>query len=79
MTVAPPDKSKCTLKKHEILWNKIRDFKRSKNEKQMIEKQMKIKFNSDGRLPLKKTLELHNMIIFVKIIFSWRQKVQFSI
>ena len=30
---------------------------------------MKIKFNSDDDLPLKKTLELYNMIIIVRSVF----------
>ena len=30
---------------------------------------MKIKFNSDDELPLKKTLRLYNMIIGVKSVF----------
>ena len=30
---------------------------------------MKIKFNSDGNLPLKKTIELYNMITVVRSVF----------
>ena len=30
---------------------------------------MKIRFNSDDDLPLKKTLEIHNMIIVVTAVF----------
>ena len=33
------------------------------------EKYMKIKFNSGDDLPLKKTLELHNMVIVVISVF----------
>ena len=36
-----------------------------KNDK----KYMKFKFNSDDDLPLKKTLELRNMIIIVRAVF----------
>ena len=35
----------------------------------LIIKYMKIKFNSDGDLPLRKTLELYNMVIVVRSIF----------
>ena len=35
----------------------------------MIKKYRKIKINSDDGLPLKKTLELHNMIIVVRAAF----------
>ena len=35
---------------------------------------MKIKFNSDGDLPLKKTLELYNMTIVVWSIFHEDKK-----
>ena len=30
---------------------------------------MQIKFNSDDNLPLKKTLELYNMVIVVRSVF----------
>ena len=30
---------------------------------------MKVKFNSDDHLPLKKTLELYNMLIVVRSLF----------
>ena len=35
----------------------------------MLKKYMKIRFNSDDDLPLKKTQELDNMIIIVKSVF----------
>ena len=43
----------------------MRDLFRSANNKSYDKKFMKIKFNSDKYLPLKKTLELLNMIIVV--------------
>ena len=43
----------------------MRDLFRSTNNKSDDKKFMKIKLNSDKYLPLKKTLELHNMIIVV--------------
>ena len=53
------------LKKYEELWNKIRDLIRSmtNNSHNYGEKYMKIKFDSDNELPLKKTLELRNIIV----------------
>ena len=61
-----------TLKKYEELWSNIRDLIRSKtnNRDDYDEKFMKVKFNLDDDLPLQKTLQLHNMIIFVKAIFN---------
>ena len=32
---------------------------------------VKIKFNSDDDLTLKKTLKLHNLIIVVRSVFHW--------
>ena len=43
----------------------MRDLFRSTNNKSDDKKFMKIKLNSDKYLSLKKTLELHNMIIVV--------------
>ena len=65
LTLVPTDESKNTPKKYEELWNKIRDLIRSRtnNSHNYDEKYMKIKFDSDIELPLKKTLELHNIIV----------------
>ena len=55
-------------KKYEQQWNKISDLIRSiitNNSENHEEKYMKIKYNSNDDLPLKKTQELHNMIIIV--------------
>ena len=67
----PTDESKGILKKYEEVWTKIRDLIRSKTNSSgnYDEKYMKIKLNSDDDLPLKKTLELHNMIIVVRAVF----------
>ena len=35
---------------------------------------MKIKFNSDDKLPLKKTIEICSMIIFVRAVFHETNK-----
>ena len=63
--------SKDTVKKYEKLWNRIRDFIRpvTKNSGNYDQKYMKIKFDLDDDLPLKKMLELHNMIVVVGSVF----------
>ena len=71
LAVVPPVEWNDTLKKYEELWGKFRDFNRSmiNNFDNYDEKYMKIKFNSDDDLPLKKTLKFHNMIIVVRSVF----------
>ena len=71
MKLVPTGESKDALKKHEELWNKIRDLIRSitKKSESNGKKYMKIKFNSDDDLPLKKTLELYNLEIVVRSVF----------
>ena len=56
--------SKDTPKKYEELWSKIRDLIKSitNNSDDYYERYIKGKVNSDGNLPLKKTLELYKMI-----------------
>ena len=58
LVLVPTDESKGTLKKFEELWKKVRDLIRSKpsNSDDYDETYMKIKFDSDNDLPLKKTL-----------------------
>ena len=62
--------SKDTVKKYEKLWNRIRDFIRpvTKNSGNYDQKYMKIKFDLDDDLPLKKMLELHNMTVVVRSV-----------
>ena len=71
LAVVPPVEWNDTLKKYEELWGKFRDFNRSMiiNFDNYDEKYMKIKFNSDDDLPLKKTLKFRNMIIVVRSVF----------
>ena len=71
LTLVPTDESKDILKKYEELWNKTRGLIRSVTYSldNYNEKYMKVKFNSDNDLPLKKTLELSNMIIAVNLFF----------
>ena len=49
---------------------KIKDLIRSKtnNSDDYDEKYMKIKFHSHDSLLLKKTLQLHNMIVVVRVV-----------
>ena len=65
------DEGKDILKKYEKVWTKIGDLIRSKTNDSgnYYEKYMKIKFNSDDYLPLKKTLEIRNMIVVVRSVF----------
>ena len=76
MTLVSTNESKEKIKKYEQLWNKIRDLIRSitKNSDEYKEKYMKIKFNSDDKLPLNKTIEIPSMIIVVRAIFHENNK-----
>ena len=60
MTLVHTDKTKDTVKKYEELLKEIKDLIRSKNNNpdDYGEKYMKIKFDSDDNLPLKKKSEL---------------------
>ena len=71
MTLVSTNESKDMPKKYEELWEKIRDLIRSitNDSDKYDEKHMKIKFNSDDSLPLKKMLEFHNLIIVIKSVF----------
>ena len=71
LVVVPPVEWNDTLKKYEELWGKFRYFNRSmiNNFDNYDEKYMKIKFNSDDDLALKKTLKFRNMIIVVRSVF----------
>ena len=65
LQLVPTGESKETLKKYEELWNKIKDLIRSitNNTHNDDEKYMKIKFDSDNELTLKKTLVFRNIIV----------------
>ena len=56
LALVPTNESKQKINKYEELWSKIRDLIRSisKNSDDYDEKYMKIKFNSDNELPLKR-------------------------
>ena len=74
------DKSKDTLKTYEDLWNKIRALVRSvtNDSDDYDRKYMKIKLTSDGDsddyFPLKKTLELYNMVMVLRSVFREAKK-----
>ena len=61
---------------YEELWCKIRDLIRSinKNEDDYDEKYTKIKFDSDGNLPLNKAIEISIMAIVVRAVFHENNK-----
>ena len=67
----PTDESKEITKKYEEMWSKIKDLISSitNNLGDYDEKYLKIKFNSDGDLPLNKIINLCNMIIVVRSLF----------
>ena len=71
LTLVPTNKSKEKDKKYEEIWGKIRNLIRSitKNSYDYDEKYIKIKFNSDDKLPLNKTIKTPSMAIVVRAIF----------
>ena len=68
-------RTKKKIKKYEELWSKIRDLIRSiaKNSNDYDEKNTKIKFNSEDKLALNKTMEISSMIIVVRAVFGFPQ------
>ena len=70
-SIVPTNKSKEKMKRYEELWSKIEDLIRSitKNSDSFDEKYMKIKFNSDGKIPLNKTIQINSIIIVVRATF----------
>ena len=71
LTLVPTNESKEKVKKYEELWSKIKDLIRSitKKSDDYDEKYMKIKFNSDDKLPLNKNTKFHSMMIVVSAVF----------
>ena len=65
------NESKEKLKRYEELWIKIRDLIKSMTENldDNDEKYMKIKFNSDDKFPLNKTIKIPTITIFVRAAF----------
>ena len=70
LAIVSTAESEDTIKKYNKLYNKLRDLVRSitNNSDNYNEKYFK-KFNSDVNLPLKKTLELHNMVTVARSVF----------
>ena len=77
LTIVHTDESKDTLKK----WKKIKDLIRSinNNSDDYDAVYMKIKFNSDDDLLLRKTLELHNIIMIARSVFHEGNKYYLQI
>ena len=72
MRLVPTNESEDTLNKYEELWNKIRNLITSitNNSDHYDGKYIKIKFNSDDDLSLKKTLEFAKMIVAARAVFD---------
>ena len=70
LTLGPTDESKEILRKYDKMWSKIKDLIRliTTNSDDYDLKYMKIKFDSNDDLALKKTLELPNMTIVVRSV-----------
>ena len=68
LTLVPTDESKVVLENYEDLRSRMRDLIRSKtnNSDNYDKKYMKMKFISTNNIHLKKTLELHSIIIGVR-------------
>ena len=68
------------IKEYEELWSKIRDLIKSvtKNSDNYDEKYMKVKYNSDDKLNLNKTIEIPSMIIVVRAVFHENNKYYHS-
>ena len=64
------------IKEYEELWSKIRDLIKSvtKNSDNYDKKYMKVKYNSDDKLNLNKTIEIPSMIIVVRAVFHENNK-----
>ena len=71
LMLVPTNENKEKIKNYEEVWSKIRDLIRliTKNTDDYDEKCMKIKFNSDDKLPLNKTTEIPSLITVVSAIF----------
>ena len=64
MTLVPTDENKDKMKRNERIWRKIKDFIRSKDNNS-DDYDEKVGFNSNNHFPVKKTLELHNIVIML--------------
>ena len=66
------DDNKELLKNYNDVWSGIKDKIKevSSGEYDYEKDYMKIKFNSDGDLPLNKSLKFHNMTIIIRSVFE---------
>ena len=66
------DENKGLLKKYNNVWNGIRDKIKeiSSSECDYEKDYMKIQFNSDDNLPLRKPLKFHNMTVTIRSVFE---------
>ena len=76
LTLVPTNESKEKIKTYEELWCKIRYLIRSitKNSDDYDDKYMEIKFNSDDKLTLNKTIEIPIMTIVVRAVIHENNK-----
>ena len=74
--LVPTDESQGTLRNCKELWSNVTDLISSiaNTSDNYDEKYKKIKFSSDDNLPLRKTLELRNMVIIVRSLFHEGKK-----
>ena len=76
LTLVPTNESKEKAKKYGELWSKIKYLLRSitKNADDCDEKYMKIKFHSNGKLPLNKKIEIPIVTIVIRAVFYENNK-----
>ena len=76
LTLVSTSEKKEKIKKYEELWIKIIDLIRliTKNPEIYNEKYIKIKFNTDDKLPLNKTIEIPTITIVVRTAFHENNK-----
>ena len=71
------DENKELLKKYNDVWNGIKDKIKevSSGECDFEKDYMKIKFSSDGYLPLNKPLKFHNITVIIRSVFEENGKL----
>ena len=76
LTLVPTNESKEIIRKYEELCRKVRDLIRTitKNSNNYDGKYMKLKFDSDNKLPLNKKIEVPSMIIVSGAVFHRNNK-----
>ena len=76
LILVPTNESKEKIKRYEETCSKIGDLIRSitKNSDDYNEEYMKIKFNSDDKSPLNKTIEIPSMTIVVRAVYHENNK-----